>query len=264
MTPRTRLGSDAVRRSAELAPEFKYPSQLIEIQAGYHYLVNTLGIEEDKICISGDSAGGNLAVAFLMHLARPNPKISVPEDTFGPVPKQPGVRFLNLAQKNSRANQFQPQSAFLISPFVNLLSDNESRRTSESFDYIENGGAYRIALDYIGAPPERDLIPSFNPYYWFKMPHPPPPKEVFARKKRFTGEEGRGIDLLFSPYVNPSVNEDLSWWKEALPNNGRTMICWGEPRPTNFQSGRVLMWDLQVARKSLETTFSSFAKQLNR
>lgn len=73
-----------------LAPEYKYPSQLIETLAGYHYLVNSLGIPESKIVLGGDSAGANLASAFLLHLARPNPVIKVPE-SLGPTPKRPAV-----------------------------------------------------------------------------------------------------------------------------------------------------------------------------
>lgn len=75
---------------AGLAPEYKYPSQLIETLAGYHYLVNTLGISEDKIVIAGDSAGGNLATAFLLHLARPAKEIYVPAE-LGPTPGRPAV-----------------------------------------------------------------------------------------------------------------------------------------------------------------------------
>lgn len=45
----------------ELAPESFYPSQLIETLAGYSYLVNHLNIKPSRICLSGDSAGGNLA-----------------------------------------------------------------------------------------------------------------------------------------------------------------------------------------------------------
>ena len=78
--------------SSGLAPDYKYPSQLIEVLAGYHYLVNTLGISEDKICVCGDSAGGNLAAAFLLHLARPHPAVTVPA-SLGPTPLQPGVSF---------------------------------------------------------------------------------------------------------------------------------------------------------------------------
>ena len=76
----------------ELAPQHPYPSQIIESLAALHYLKNHLGISEEKICLSGDSAGGNIIAGLLLHLARPNPKISLPA-SFGPTPSRPGVRF---------------------------------------------------------------------------------------------------------------------------------------------------------------------------
>lgn len=42
----------------------------------------------------------------------------------------------------------------------------------------------------------------------------------------YTGD-GEGLELFNSPYVNPSVCQDLSWWKEALPGNGATMVTYG-------------------------------------
>lgn len=75
----------------ELAPEHAYPSQIIESLASYHYLVNELQIAEEKICIAGDSAGGTLIAGLLLHLARPNPNITVPA-SFGATPGRPGVR----------------------------------------------------------------------------------------------------------------------------------------------------------------------------
>lgn len=74
----------------KLAPEFRYPSQLIETLAAYHHLVNTLGVSETKICLAGDSAGGCLSAGFLLHLARPNPAIKVPSE-LGPIPGPPAV-----------------------------------------------------------------------------------------------------------------------------------------------------------------------------
>lgn len=76
-----------------LAPEYKYPSQLIEAVAGYQYLVNTLGIDESKILLAGDSAGGNLSTALLLHLARPAKEIQTPAE-LGKLPGRPGVSFL--------------------------------------------------------------------------------------------------------------------------------------------------------------------------
>ncbi|ORY70606.1 Alpha/Beta hydrolase protein [Leucosporidium creatinivorum] len=192
----------------ELAPEFKYPSQLIETLAGYHYLVNQMGIAEDKICLAGDSAGGNLATAFLLHLARPNPTIKVPAE-LGPTPRRPG-------------------SAILISPFVNLISHTTSRKTNLPFDFIDDGGAYRAALDYVGVVPERQSVPSFHPVHFFTFPNPSPPSSLVAGKKAFVpGQEGEGLALFDSPYCNPIVCKDESWWKEACPGEGRTMVTWG-------------------------------------
>lgn len=52
----------------ELAPEFKYPSQLIEVLASYHHLVNDLGISADKIVLSGDSGTRILYESSRRHL----------------------------------------------------------------------------------------------------------------------------------------------------------------------------------------------------
>lgn len=74
----------------ELAPDYQFPSQIIEVTAAYTYLVNKLGIHPSKICISGDSAGANIVPAALLHLARPSHEINVPA-SFGAVPPKPGV-----------------------------------------------------------------------------------------------------------------------------------------------------------------------------
>ncbi|KAL8293592.1 hypothetical protein RQP46_000293 [Phenoliferia psychrophenolica] len=194
-----------------LAPDNIYPSQLTEVLAGYHYLVNTLGISEDKICISGDSAGGNLVAAFLLHLARPNPSIKVPA-ALGLTPRRPG-------------------SAFLISPWVKLFSQSPSIRENVLFDFIESNAAGFAALDYIGGVDfafGKSL--SWNPYHWFVAPAPAPdPKHlpVPGAVATTAANEGRGIDLLRSPYVNPSMCTDLQWLKEAYPGGGRTLFAWG-------------------------------------
>jgi hypothetical protein len=76
-----------------LAPEFLYPTPVLETLAAYCYLVNKLGVSESKICIAGDSAGGAIAASVLLNLARPNPKFTLPA-ALGKTPKKPAVRFL--------------------------------------------------------------------------------------------------------------------------------------------------------------------------
>ncbi|SCV74955.1 BQ2448_7984 [Microbotryum intermedium] len=192
----------------ELAPEFVFPSQLIEVQAGYHYLVNNQGIDPKKIVVSGDSAGGNLAASWLLHLARPCSSITVPE-SLGSTPPRPG-------------------GAFLISPFVDLCSYRASRKANNQYDFIDNGGAFRAALEYIGAPNSAPTgVPSWNPIHFFQFPNAHPPRGFNKAPKFVAGKEAKGLGLLGSPYANPIACEDLEWIKEAFPGEGRTLVSWG-------------------------------------
>ncbi|GAA5958360.1 hypothetical protein JCM3765_004806 [Sporobolomyces pararoseus] len=196
-----------------LAPEYKYPSQLIEAVAGYQYLVNTLGIPESKILLSGDSAGGNLSTALLLHLARPAPEIKTPE-VLGKLPGRPGA-------------------ALLISPMVNLVSRAKSYSTNVDYDFISPSACLRVACDYIGVgpPPSREIpYVSFNPLSWFTLPRFFFPKGLLEGK--LTSDEQdwqgwKGTELFKNPYVNPSLVQDDDWWKEACPSGGNTAVCWG-------------------------------------
>lgn len=39
-------------------------------------------------------------------------------------------------------------------------------------------------------------------------------------------KDGTGLELFKSPYANPSMCQDPTWWAEACPA-GRTMVVWG-------------------------------------
>lgn len=192
-----------------LAPENIYPSQLTEVLAGYHHLVNNLGISPSRICITGDSAGGCLVAAFLLHLARPNPAIKVPI-ALGPTP-------------------VKPASAILVSPWVKLVSHLPSRKANDDSDCIENGALWQMALDYVGVERVRPF-PTWNPLNFICNPGPDAPKNVVKSAKGFTASAEKtlsGVELFSSPYVNPSVCEDVEWWKEACPGDGMTLVTWG-------------------------------------
>ena len=124
-----------------------------------------------------------------------------------------------------------PQSVFLISPWNKLVSDSPTRQANAKFDYIDLDAAAWCALDYIGVSHPVGKSPVWNPLHILSAKAPPfdahflPAKGL---KATHAGNEGTGVDLLMSPYVNPSVCDDLDWWKEACPGGGRTMISWGE------------------------------------
>lgn len=119
--------ADPLLGLADLAPEHIYPSQQIEVLAGYHHLVNELGVPEERICVGGDSAGGNLVAGFLLHLARPSRRIKVPKE-LGPTPRRPGVRFSSAGDLSRELNLtvFAPSRS---PPFSSLPSSTWSRTT---------------------------------------------------------------------------------------------------------------------------------------
>ncbi|GAA5855193.1 hypothetical protein JCM9279_007586 [Rhodotorula babjevae] len=202
-----------------LAPEHIYPTQQRQILAGYRYLVDELGVPERRICIGGDSAGGNLVAGFLLHLARPSKRIQPPEDL--------------------RATPKQPSSALFVSPFIDLLSYNASRAPAYPVDFIDDGGVFHGSLRYVGAvepyPPQLATwrrAPSWNPLRWIgngTAADPPPRALVDLTVSAAQADEAVGLALLASPYVNPHVGtvKDLAWYKAALPGNGKTLVTWG-------------------------------------
>ncbi len=63
----------------KLAPEFVYPSQLDEALDLWQDLIENQGYEPSNIIVGGDSAGGNLTLAFLLKLRdenKPLPKVA--------------------------------------------------------------------------------------------------------------------------------------------------------------------------------------------
>ncbi|KZP27622.1 alpha/beta-hydrolase, partial [Athelia psychrophila] len=55
--------------AAPFKPANPYPAALIDALSGYYYLTHTLGISPKDIVVSGDSAGGHLALALVRYLA---------------------------------------------------------------------------------------------------------------------------------------------------------------------------------------------------
>ncbi|KAI1425783.1 alpha/beta hydrolase fold-3 domain-containing protein [Xylaria sp. FL1777] len=56
-----------------------FPAALQDTLTSYLYLVRTLGIPASNITVSGDSAGGNLAIALLRYLVEYGEKLNIPQ-----------------------------------------------------------------------------------------------------------------------------------------------------------------------------------------
>jgi acetyl esterase/lipase len=58
-----------------LTPHAVYPTQLRQAVEALRYIINETGRSPANVIIGGDSAGGNLASATLLHLSHPHPEI---------------------------------------------------------------------------------------------------------------------------------------------------------------------------------------------
>ena len=157
----------------------------------------------------------------------------MPEE-LGPTPGRPGVSPSRVG-RHGRDDALTPsfaatQGALIISPFVNLASRSRSSFANTPHDFIELGGGFRAACDYLGVTPPpsyRFPEPSLNPLYQFTMPRAHPPVDGEKLHTLHGWAHCEGIELFRSPYVNPVVQRDASWWKEAMPGGGKTVVTWG-------------------------------------
>lgn len=81
-----------------LAPEARYPTQLKQAIELLRHLIETEGRDPSDIILGGDSAGGNLTIGVLSHLAHPHPEIpalTLPNKIHGAMLLSPWVSFNN-------------------------------------------------------------------------------------------------------------------------------------------------------------------------
>lgn len=76
-TPATHVFAPEYRLSSN--PGGKFPAALQDAISAYHYLLNDLDIPASKIVVSGDSAGGNLALALIRYIHDNGEKAGLPE-----------------------------------------------------------------------------------------------------------------------------------------------------------------------------------------
>jgi acetyl esterase/lipase len=113
-----------------LAPEHRYPVQLVQIVTALRYLLEKTGLRPEDIILAGDSAGGHLIASLLAHIVRPSPYA-------------PRLNF-------QKGEQFR--AVVFVSPFVDLGTGHVS---------FENN----VRTDYLDAKSAQVLIGHFRPEY---------------------------------------------------------------------------------------------------
>jgi acetyl esterase/lipase len=101
-----------------LVPEASYPTQLNQALAAYQYLLSVMP-DSNRICLSGDSAGGTLTLSLLMRISR-----------------HPVLR------------ERIPAYCALISPWVTVLS-KQNRNTPS--DYLDAARLEEFGRQYLGS-----------------------------------------------------------------------------------------------------------------
>lgn len=110
-----------------LAPEAKYPTQLTQgVECLRYLLQNTNRIPSD-ISLGGDSAGGNLAIGILSHLAHPHPEIPA----------------LHLPTKL--------HAAMLLSPWVSFNTYTRAYETNAEKDCFDGRPLKRWSSAFLGS-----------------------------------------------------------------------------------------------------------------
>ena len=133
-----------------LAPEHVFPTQLKETAAAYEYLINEEHVPPEKILLAGDSAGGHLALSFLVDLAN--------------------------AHSSSGKALPKPRGLALMSPWLSLHNELPSFKTNEQKDVLSAPFLRRNVRHFLGhdvAAQDSPMRSRLNsPYLEFLTPEP--------------------------------------------------------------------------------------------
>jgi acetyl esterase/lipase len=121
-----RTGAKVITVDYRLAPENPYPAAVDDARAAYEGLLGQ-GIDPGQVALSGDSAGGGLAVATLLALRAAGTPL--------------------------------PSGAFLMSPYVDLTLSGETLTNKESLDPVLTPDGLRVRVpDYVAGADASDPL----------------------------------------------------------------------------------------------------------
>lgn len=126
-------------------PQAVYPTQLRQAVEGLRYILQSTNRSPGDVVIGGDSAGGNLALATLLHLAHPHPEIE-------------------------RLDISSPLAGvFTFSPWINFTYDYPSVEKNKHKDILGVTALANGAAAYLkGKPGDSWSEPSRAPLEWWK------------------------------------------------------------------------------------------------
>ncbi|OGM48231.1 hypothetical protein ABOM_002210 [Aspergillus bombycis] len=109
-----------------------FPRQINECLAAYEYLIEEEGVRAEKVCLVGESAGGHLALSFLVALAE-------------------GFSLDENKRENIAEGYQQPGSLILLSPWLDLSLSSPMIPILEKRDFISRAFLQRVGGELLRA-----------------------------------------------------------------------------------------------------------------
>lgn len=178
--------------SYDLAPEAKYPRQLQQAAILLEHITGKLGRDPSTIFLSGDSAGGNLALALLSHISHPHPDTTIPH--------------LNLSSKLA--------GVILVSPWLDFRMDASAYGNKKDLIGPVTGKKWSAA--WLGTPwPHTSNADNYNqaqlaPASWWE--------DLQIEEALIVA----GQDEL----LMPGINEFRQRWQNDVKSLGTKKVAW--------------------------------------
>ncbi|KAF2264859.1 alpha/beta-hydrolase [Lojkania enalia] len=213
----------------DLAPESKYPTQLRQAVEALKYLVESEGRGPSTITLGGDSAGGNLALGVLSHLAHPHPEIPplhLPSKLHGALLVSPWCSFNTHTPayiENAEKDMFDARplkrwsSAFLgsDSPFAGDFYNEPVLAPASWWEKVADvvgevliwGGGNEILLDGI--------------------------KEFAKRFQKGFGGKGGNVSIVITPeacHVEPVAERILGYKGDSGTGSAKAIQSWAKAK----------------------------------
>ncbi|NLD85515.1 MAG: alpha/beta hydrolase [Actinomycetales bacterium] len=161
-----------------LAPEHPFPAAIEDTIAGFRWLLDS-GFPAESIVVSGDSAGGNLALQLIAHLAE--------------------------------AGETMPAGVVLMSPWVDLdFSDMSARDKAKKDPFLALGMAELCRVQY--APDTGDDDPRISPINYTPSADWPPFLIQCGGAENFAG----GIAKLAEKFAEHGVTHEFQLWPDQF------------------------------------------------
>ena len=140
-----------------LAPEHKFPAAHNDAEASWRWIVERaeeLHLDPERLAVSGDSAGGNLAASLSQDMLRKG----------GPLPAfqlllYPLVQFMDIRSKKMPLQE----SGFFISPALFDYFRNAYLSDTEERSHLRMSPLFAPDEDFAGLPPAHTIVCGWDP-----------------------------------------------------------------------------------------------------